>query len=137
MSEKQGELTPELLCMHLVLDALHMSKHSWAFAAPFNPVSLGWDDYFDVIKKPMDLGTIRNKLHRGCYLSYDHFISDVNLIFDNAIKYNKEGANRTNVHELAREMKTFLFEIDPKRLPTSILSTAKSSLPTAAWASKA
>ena len=66
--------------------------------------ALGLVDYYDVIKNPMDLRTVESKLMQGQYsdangdVSLDlmggtneHrplFVSDLNLIFDNAIMYN-------------------------------------------------
>jgi hypothetical protein len=34
---------------------------------PVDPIALGIPDYFDVIKNPMDLGTILSRLGRGFY----------------------------------------------------------------------
>jgi E1A/CREB-binding protein len=72
------------------------------FNAPVDPVELGLPDYFEVIKRPMDLGTIRKKLENGCYHSLDEFESHVKLTFDNAMLYNPEGSV---VYNMAKEMK--------------------------------
>jgi hypothetical protein len=48
------------------------------------------DDYFDVIKKPMDLSTIKQNCYAKVYHTFDDFRSDVLLTFDNAIKYCNE-----------------------------------------------
>jgi E1A/CREB-binding protein len=95
-----------------VLKGLQSHEHGWVFATPVNPEELGLDDYFDIIKKPMDLGTIQKKLDGGSYHSFDDFKSDVRLTFENAMKYNEE---RTVVHEMAKELKK-KFEIDFKKL---------------------
>lgn len=34
-------------------------KFGWVFGEPVNPIKLNIPDYFDVIKKPMDLGTVK------------------------------------------------------------------------------
>ena len=85
-----------------VLGELQTHKNGWAFAIPVDPVKLGLDDYFEIVEKPMDLGTIQKKLETGTCHSLGHFKSDVRLTFENAMKYNKEG---TLVHEMARELK--------------------------------
>ena len=54
-----------------------------------DPVKLGIPDYFDVVKRPMDLGTIRKRLKSGEIRSKDQFVESVRLVFDNAILYNK------------------------------------------------
>jgi Bromodomain len=46
-------------------------------------------DYLSIIKKPMDLSTIRKKLESGQYQDPWHYIEDVHLMFDNAWLYNK------------------------------------------------
>ena len=38
----------------------------WPFAIPVDPVALNIPDYFDVIKQPMDLGTIRKSSTLEC-----------------------------------------------------------------------
>jgi len=85
------------------LTVMLAQKCGYIFALPVDPVELGIPEYFDHIKEPMDLGTVRKKLVGGLYLSVDQFCSDVNLTFDNAMEYNEEG---TVVHVIAKEFKT-------------------------------
>ncbi|KAL7543116.1 hypothetical protein ACHAXR_012415 [Thalassiosira sp. AJA248-18] len=112
--KKFAKLVPaelKIKCLE-ILKGLQAHEHGWVFATPVNPVELGLDDYFDIIKKPMDLGTIQKKLDGGSYHSFDDFRSDVRLTFENAMKYNEE---RTVVHEMAKELKK-KFEADFKKL---------------------
>ena len=52
--------------------------------------SLGcFQDYYDIIKNPMDLSSIRSKLHSGSYKDPWEYVDDVRLMFDNAWLYNK------------------------------------------------
>lgn len=61
-------------------------KEAWIFHEPVNPDSLNIPDYFEVIKKPMDFGTIRNKLNNNLYKEgIQEFIEDMNLTFDNCL----------------------------------------------------
>jgi len=46
--------------------------------------------YFDVIKEPMDLSTVKSKILHGEYNDLASFRYDVNLIFTNCMKYNPE-----------------------------------------------
>lgn len=112
--KKTAKLAPAELKVkcHEVLKDLQAHEHGWVFASPVNPVELGLDDYFEIIKKPMDLGTIQKKLDAAAYHSFDDFRSDVRLTFENAMKYNEE---RTVVHEMAKELKK-KFETDFKKL---------------------
>ncbi|KAJ3011847.1 UNVERIFIED_CONTAM: Transcriptional activator spt7 [Siphonaria sp. JEL0065] len=45
-------------------------------------------DYYDVIKNPMDLGTMTKKLHALEYLSKDDFAKDLALIWSNCLTFN-------------------------------------------------
>lgn len=49
---------------------------------------LGLHDYFDIIKKPMDLGTVKQKMDGRAYRNAAEFAADVRLIFTNCYKYN-------------------------------------------------
>ncbi|KAL7489516.1 hypothetical protein ACHAW6_015193 [Cyclotella cf. meneghiniana] len=58
------------------------------FAMPVDPVALGIPTYFDIIKNPMDLGTINSQLESGELDSPEEFIRLVRLVFENAITFN-------------------------------------------------
>jgi transcription initiation factor TFIID subunit 2 len=60
--------------------------------------TLSWSSYFDVIKKPMDLSTVQQKLQSGRYRNRDAFRTDVLLMISNAKQYNAPGSV---VHEAA------------------------------------
>jgi len=85
-----------------VLKGLQTHAHGWVFNTPVDPVELGLPDYFEVIKNPMDLGTIKKGLDNGRYHSLNDFESDVHLTFDNAMLYNPEGSV---VYTMAKELK--------------------------------
>jgi hypothetical protein len=76
-------------------------KGGWIFKDPVDPVRLGIPDYFDVIRNPMDLGTVKNKLTKKKYVSIEEFAADVRLTFSNAMKYNPPG---NDVHTVAKEL---------------------------------
>jgi E1A/CREB-binding protein len=101
----------KLKCLE-VLRGLQTHEHGWVFASPVDPVELNLYDYFDIIKKPMDLGTVQKKLEAGSYHAFGEFKADVRLTFDNAMRYNEEG---TLVHNMAKELKK-KFDIDYKNL---------------------
>lgn len=62
------------------------------FRYPVDPQVLGIPDYFEIIKKPMDLGTIRNNLMNGKYNDPWEYVDDVWLMFDNAWLYNRKSS---------------------------------------------
>ncbi|KAK3385036.1 hypothetical protein B0H63DRAFT_177383 [Podospora didyma] len=47
-------------------------------------------DYYNFIKQPMDLGTMTKKLKGLQYKSKSEFVVDLNLIWDNCLKYNQD-----------------------------------------------
>ncbi|KAK3689874.1 hypothetical protein B0T22DRAFT_181281 [Podospora appendiculata] len=47
-------------------------------------------DYYNFIKQPMDLGTMTKKLKGLQYKSKADFVTDLNLIWDNCLKYNQD-----------------------------------------------
>jgi len=74
-----------------VLRELFAKKHSgyaWPFYKPVDAETLGLHDYHLIIKKPMDLGTIKRKMDSREYTSAKGFEEDVLQIFANCYKYN-------------------------------------------------
>ncbi|PFH52313.1 hypothetical protein AMATHDRAFT_140606 [Amanita thiersii Skay4041] len=63
---------------------------SWVFREPVDPVILGIPTYFDVIprKDARDLRTIRQKLDNDKYDTVEAFDADIELMIQNAIKFN-------------------------------------------------
>ncbi|KAM1301695.1 hypothetical protein ACFX2H_012696 [Malus domestica] len=73
-----------------------ITKHDWAwpFMVPVDVEGLGLHDYYQVIEKPMDLGTIKNRMETkdgSEYKNVGEIYADVRLVFKNAMKYNDEG----------------------------------------------
>ena len=60
----------------------------WPFYAPVDPVALNIPHYHKLIKKPMDLSTIENKLKQGQYENAKEFESDMRLVFSNCYRFN-------------------------------------------------
>ncbi|KAJ3675446.1 hypothetical protein LUZ60_004488 [Juncus effusus] len=74
------------------------------FNSPVDVVALKIPDYFDIIKNPMDLGTIKSKLASGAYTTAWNFLSDVRLTFTNATTYNPP---TNDVHVMAITLSKF------------------------------
>lgn len=51
-------------------------------------VMLGLHDYHTIITKPMDLGTVKQKMDNREYRTAADFAADVRLIFTNCYRYN-------------------------------------------------
>ena len=52
------------------------------------PSSADYPDYYDLIKRPIDLTMIGDRLAQGAYASMGDFAADMNLLFENALRYN-------------------------------------------------
>lgn len=74
-----------------LLNALLASGASEAFREPVDWRGLGLNDYPSVIKRPMDLGTVKRRLEQGAYSSAEACAADVRLIWDNCRTYNGGG----------------------------------------------
>lgn len=61
--------------------------NAWPFLRPVMKNEV--PDYYDVIEKPMDFGTIKYKLNMGEYREDSHFMSDAVLVFQNCNTYNQ------------------------------------------------
>jgi len=70
------------------MDSLRKIKDGHIFNAPVDPVQLRLPTYFDVIKKPMDFGTIKKKISLNMYKSPNDWVEDVSLVFENCRKFN-------------------------------------------------
>jgi hypothetical protein len=106
---KELALSPSIplvmrLCAKVHRLVADYSRLSWPFLEPVDPVALGIPDYPDVIRHPMDLGTIERKLLAGVYGSADAFVADMRLVFDNAKTYNPPDHD---VHKMAVQLETF------------------------------
>ncbi|EHK22279.1 uncharacterized protein TRIVIDRAFT_191105 [Trichoderma virens Gv29-8] len=61
------------------------------FREPVDPVEDGVPDYFDKVKRPMDLSTVKQKMDQKQYTTEEEFLNDVRQIFDNCFTYWKKG----------------------------------------------
>ncbi|KAL8231632.1 hypothetical protein R6Q57_001410 [Mikania cordata] len=100
-----------------LLNKLISHQHGWVFNKPVDVVALKIPDYVNVIKKPMDLGTIKAKLGSGNYSSPMQFLADVRLTFSNAMTYNPPG---NDVHIMADVLSKF-FELRWKPIEKKLL----------------
>ncbi len=71
-------------------ERVHREIDASPFHEPVNPVLHGVPDYFNVIKNPMDLSTIKQKLDDGKYSNPQEYVDDMWLMFNNAWLYNKK-----------------------------------------------
>ena len=83
-----------------ILKVLSEQQFAWIFSKPVDPVAFNIPDYFEVVKHPMDLGTVRKKLENNQYVNLNDFARDTRRVFNNAILYNGENSE---VNMLAKQ----------------------------------
>ena len=71
--------------LRMCLTELIKDRRYTAFARPVDPESVL--DYYDVVRHPMDLETMRTKVGDGLYPSMAHFLRDLEQIVFNAQEY--------------------------------------------------
>lgn len=84
-------MTEQMKYCSQILKELFAKKHAsygWPFYKPVDADGLGLTDYHQIIKTPMDLGTVKSKLENREYKKTEDFAADVRLIFTNCYKYN-------------------------------------------------
>lgn len=72
-----------------VLTKMMSQEMSFFFNEPVDPIRDGVPNYFEVIKEPMDFGTIRTKLDAGEYMEAHEYEHDVELVFRNCYTFNQ------------------------------------------------
>ncbi|KAF5295477.1 hypothetical protein FQR65_LT10465 [Abscondita terminalis] len=72
--------------MHKILDYVKNHEDAWPFIDPVEEEYA--PNYYSVIRKPMDLQRMEERLDSGYYKSFSRFRSDFQLIVDNCRLYN-------------------------------------------------
>ncbi|GMT19162.1 hypothetical protein PFISCL1PPCAC_10459, partial [Pristionchus fissidentatus] len=104
--EPKGEPTPSLppgsecvfeqseLIKHIepVLHTIDNSDDAVPFKVPVDPIALNIPDYLEIVKEPMDLSTMAEKLKTGRYTNPWQFCDDMWLMLDNAWLYNRKNS---------------------------------------------
>uniref|UniRef100_A0A8C1SGN8 histone acetyltransferase n=1 Tax=Cyprinus carpio TaxID=7962 RepID=A0A8C1SGN8_CYPCA len=94
------------------LESLYrQDPESLPFRQPVDPMLLGIPDYFDIVKNPIDLSTIKRKLDTGQYQEPWQYVDDMWLMFNNAWLYNRK---TSRVYKYCSKLaEVFEQEIDP------------------------
>ncbi|CEG45812.1 Transcription initiation factor TFIID, subunit BDF1 and related bromodomain proteins [Plasmopara halstedii] len=87
----------------------------------------GLYDYLQVVKEPMDLGTIRSKLAKNEYKKPAEFARDMRLVWSNCKLYNQDGSD---LYLLADELaKKFEDRVKAMKLDVGPVPKADKSIP--------
>ncbi|KAK8514387.1 hypothetical protein V6N12_009093 [Hibiscus sabdariffa] len=114
-----GAAMPEKGKLELLLGILQRKDTHKIFAEPVNAEEVEY--YYDVIKEPMDFGTVAKKLNEGSYPTLEEFEHDVSLVFDNAMLFNAANTIYYRQACALKELATKLFlalKTDPGNFET-------------------
>lgn len=87
----------------VVIALRNYTEHSFPFLSKVSKRDA--PDYYDVIKNPMDLGTVMRKLKAFGYKNKKQFVDDINLIWANCLTYNSDPAHAFRKHAIAMKKK--------------------------------
>ena len=79
-----------------------VTKHKWAHPFKRPVTDKEAPDYKEVIANPMDFATLKQRIVAGDVQEAALLVSDLNLIFDNAMVYNGKG---TDYYRMAHTLK--------------------------------
>ncbi|XP_063967828.1 ATPase family AAA domain-containing protein 2-like isoform X2 [Lytechinus pictus] len=88
VNEEEKKLRELRIFLRDVLTRLASERKFRVFTSPVDPEEV--PDYVQVIKNPMDLFTMNNKINLHQYTSAKQFLSDIDLITSNALEYNPD-----------------------------------------------
>lgn len=80
------ELCPLVSFLRGLVDLLRARDTGEIFIEPVDQSEV--PDYRDIVKHPMDLSTMRNKVDAFKYASLNEFEEDFHLMIDNCLAYN-------------------------------------------------
>ncbi|GIY05341.1 ATPase family AAA domain-containing protein 2B [Caerostris extrusa] len=79
---------PPPACRQLTATELTKDRRFTVFSRPVDPTEV--PDYQEVIKNPMDLETMMTKIDLQRYETVEQFLSDIDLVCQNALDYNPD-----------------------------------------------
>jgi len=97
----QTSRCPSIQLSILLENCIMSHPNATPFLRPVNAVALKLKDYHVIVKKPMDLGTILTQILLGEYADFHEVVSDLELVFRNAMSYNPKGHP---IHALATDL---------------------------------
>jgi hypothetical protein len=111
-----------------LVDRVINRPDSEPFHEPVRPIEDGCADYTDVIREPIDLGSIRQRLDDGYpgYVTLGDVAADVVLVFKNAMTYNGE---KSQIYDNAAEcLKDFEADLAQTVLDVCVKASIRKSL---------
>ncbi|XP_020232063.1 uncharacterized protein LOC109812494 isoform X2 [Cajanus cajan] len=114
--------------VEIIIDFLQRKDPDELFAEPINPDVV--EHYYEIVKQPMDFGTMRAKIFEGMYTNIELFKRDVFLICSNAMNATPENSKYHQVAEDISKYAKWIFEAlsaDPEHFELEFSLNKKSS----------
>jgi hypothetical protein len=110
-----------------LLKKIMRNPETQPFLEPVNWESLGLHDYPQIIKRPMDLGTVKKRLELGRYKTVEDAADDVRQVWKNCMLYNSEDSGfyilAQNWADTFEEDYTALMAVVPKEKDPDLAPT--------------
>lgn len=111
-----GITSEQIAKMKDIMSKVQSRAISQMFSHPVDPVADNCPDYPEIVKTPMDLGTINQKIDENKYNSVNEWKNDVDLVWNNSLAYNKNNQTlvmiTTELQDLFNELSMFISD-DP------------------------
>jgi hypothetical protein len=105
----KGKLNEQMkFCTKLINELITSKKcknFNWPFLEPVDAETLKLYDYYDIIKDPVDLGTMKKKLDARQYINAQEIREDVMLMCNNCFLYNPADQP---VHRMGKQLLVYL-----------------------------
>ena len=82
-----------------------IARHKWAYPFKRPVTEKEAPDYREIIETPMDFATLKRRVETGQVADLHALCDDLNLIFENAMKYNGEG---TDYYKMASTLRSIV-----------------------------
>ncbi|OZC11716.1 Bromodomain protein [Onchocerca flexuosa] len=118
LRETDNRIRNTLRAFELLMSETMRQQIAWPFLKPVDAKAV--PDYHQIIKRPMDLRTIMNKLKQRLYDTPDQVIADARLIFENCRIYNEK---ESEICKCAIKLEEFMEERFNKVLEANAVHT--------------
>lgn len=93
-----------------IIETLEKDPRAYDFLVPVDYIAFGLTDYPTIIKKPMDLGTVKSNLKLGLYEKVGDCLEGLQLIWTNCKTYNMENSEIWKLAQVLEKMNHKLVE---------------------------
>lgn len=120
-TKPERKMTNQLQFLLKATRALWRHHYAWPFHKPVDPVALNLPDYFQIIKRPLDMGVIKKNLENCVYTCAQECIDDYRQMFNNCYLYNKPTDDVVMMcHEVEKALERKLQEMPPQEVEIAV-----------------